>query len=216
MLGPQWLVDRCGRFQCTQRSRRDLHARGKPWYRGWYALQRRVIVAPRSTATVPAPAMSSPPAESALRFVRLWDLPTRLFHWLLTLTVVGSVASGLIGGNAMVWHVRLGRGVLALLAFRLAWGFVGGHWSRFAAFVYGPRSVIAYLRGEAGPGGRYDIGHSPVGALSVWALLGLLATRRSVQRTRATTWYASRTSRPRSRRCSSRSRSARRSQPTRC
>ena len=110
----------------------------------------------------------------AVKTVRVWDLPTRLFHWLLALTVIGSVVSGQIGGNAMVWHTRLGLVVLALLAFRLVWGFVGGYWSRFAAFLYGPRSVLAYLRGDKGPGGRYEIGHSPVGALSVWALLALL------------------------------------------
>ncbi len=121
--------------------------------------------------------MSSPTAEAALRPTRVWDLPTRLFHWLLALAVVGSVVSGQIGGNAMVWHTRLGLLVLALLAFRLVWGFVGGLWSRFSAFLYGPRSVIAYLRGDTGPGGRYDIGHSPVGALSVWALLLLLAVQ---------------------------------------
>jgi cytochrome b len=121
--------------------------------------------------------MSPVPSEPALRPVRVWDLPTRLFHWLLALTVIGSVASGQIGGNAMVWHTRLGLVVLALLVFRLVWGFAGGYWSRFASFLYGPRSVAAYLRGEAGPGGRYDIGHSPIGALSVWALLGLLAVQ---------------------------------------
>ena len=121
--------------------------------------------------------MKSTPAEPALQTVRIWDLPTRLFHWLLALTVVASVASGLSGGGAMVWHTRLGLVVLALLLFRLVWGFVGGHWSRFGSFLYGPRSVAAYWRGDPGPGGRYDIGHSPVGALSVWALLGLLAVQ---------------------------------------
>jgi cytochrome b len=75
----------------------------------------------------------------------------------------------------MVWHTRLGLVVMALLLFRLVWGFAGGYWSRFASFLYGPRSVIAYLRGDPGPGGRYRIGHSPVGAQAVFALLGLLA-----------------------------------------
>jgi cytochrome b len=106
--------------------------------------------------------------------VRVWDLPTRAFHWLLAATVIGSVVTAKIGGNAMVWHIRLGLLALALLAFRLVWGFVGGHWSRFMSFIYPPSSVAAYLRGDSGPGGRFDVGHSPLGALSVFALLLLL------------------------------------------
>ena len=113
-------------------------------------------------------------ADDGLRPVRVWDLPTRVFHWLLAAAVIGAVVTAKIGGNAMVWHLRLGLTVLALLVFRLAWGFVGGHWSRFKVFAYGPASVRAYLRGDAGPGGRYDVGHSPLGALSVFALLGVL------------------------------------------
>jgi cytochrome b len=106
--------------------------------------------------------------------VRVWDLPTRAFHWLLVAAVIGSVVTAKIGGNALVWHMRLGLLILALLAFRLVWGFVGGHWSRFASFAYGPSSVLGYLRGDAGPHGRWNVGHSPLGALSVFALLAVL------------------------------------------
>lgn len=113
-------------------------------------------------------------ADTGWRRVRVWDLPTRIFHWTLALTVVASIMTAKIGGNAMVWHVRLGLLALALLAFRLVWGFVGGYWSRFANFLHPPRSVIAYVRGDAGPEGRFEIGHNPLGALSVFALLALL------------------------------------------
>ena len=112
--------------------------------------------------------------DTGTRRLRVWDLPTRIFHWTLALTLVASVVTAKIGGNAMVWHMRLGLVALALLLFRVAWGFVGGHWSRFASFLYPPRSVLAYLRGDSGPGGRFDVGHSPLGALSVFALLALL------------------------------------------
>jgi len=106
--------------------------------------------------------------------VRVWDLPTRIFHWALALAVAGSVISAKIGGNAMVWHFRLGYVVLTLLAFRILWGLVGGRWSRFASFVYAPATLLRYLRGRALPHEQLDVGHSPTGALSVWALLGIL------------------------------------------
>ena len=118
--------------------------------------------------------MADEPTSASHR-VRVWDLPIRAFHILLTLTVIGSVVSAKVGGNAMVWHIRFGLFVMALLAFRLVWGFVGGRWSRFAAFVYAPRALIDYLRGGSDPDGRWTVGHSPLGALAVFALLGLLA-----------------------------------------
>lgn len=112
---------------------------------------------------------------AALRPVRVWDLPTRLFHWLLAAAVVGLVVTGQVGGNALVWHMRLGLAVGALLAFRLLWGVVGGRWSRFAAFVRGPGALLRYLRGQGRPDEHFEVGHNPLGALSVLALLGLLA-----------------------------------------
>ena len=104
--------------------------------------------------------------------VRIWDLPTRVFHWVLALCVVGLVITGNVGGNAMVWHFRIGLGVLALLLFRLVWGLVGGHWSRFAAFIYSPRSIIQYIKGNGKP--EHSVGHTPTGAGSVFALLIVL------------------------------------------
>lgn len=109
--------------------------------------------------------------------VRIWDLPTRLFHWTLALAVVAAIVSAKIGGNAMVWHFRFGYAVLALLAFRIVWGFVGGHWSRFATFVPTPGRLVRYLRGTPAPGEHLDAGHSPLGALSVFALLAVLAAQ---------------------------------------
>ena len=104
--------------------------------------------------------------------VRVWDLPTRLFHWCLALSVVGLIITGNVGGNAMVWHGRLGYAVFTLLLFRLAWGLVGGHWSRFGSFLYGPSSIVAYLRGQHRP--EHIVGHNPLGMLSVLALLLIL------------------------------------------
>ena len=104
--------------------------------------------------------------------VRVWDLPTRLFHWSLVVGVIGLALSGLIGGNAMVWHFRFGYAVLSLLLFRVVWGLVGGRWSRFGAFIYAPISVINYLKGRGKP--EHSVGHSPIGAASVFAVLGIL------------------------------------------
>ncbi len=99
--------------------------------------------------------------------VRIWDLPTRLFHWLLAASVLGLVVTGNVGGNAMVWHFRLGYAVLTLLLFRLFWGFLGGHWSRWTQLALAPRHVLAYLRG----GSTDWAGHNPVGSWSVVLML---------------------------------------------
>ena len=111
------------------------------------------------------------------RPVRVWDLPTRLFHWVLALAAVGSVISAKIGGAAMVWHFRFGFVVFTLLAFRLLWGLVGGRWSRFASFIYAPATVLRYLRGQARAGEHLEVGHNPLGSFSVFALLALLAVQ---------------------------------------
>ncbi len=109
-----------------------------------------------------------------LKPVRVWDLPTRVFHWALVVCVLGSVLSAKLGGNAMVWHMRLGYAVLALVGFRILWGLVGGRWSRFSSFFYSPAAFLRYLRGQALPHEHFDVGHNPLGALSVLAMLAWL------------------------------------------
>lgn len=103
--------------------------------------------------------------------VRVWDLPTRLFHWGLLVCVVGLFATAYVPGASIELHARFGYGVLLLLAFRLAWGVVGGHWSRFVNVVPTPRDVLAYLRGQPLPG---RLGHNPLGGLAVLAMLAAL------------------------------------------
>jgi cytochrome b len=105
--------------------------------------------------------------------VRVWDLPTRLFHWALALCFVGLIATGTLGGSAMVLHFRFGYAVLALLLFRLIWGVVGGRWSRFSSFVAAPGTIWRYLSGRHQAEG--ELGHSTLGGLAVVAMLLLLS-----------------------------------------
>src|SRR4051812_336619 len=104
--------------------------------------------------------------------VRVWDLPTRVFHWGLVACVLGSLTTAWAPGTWVEWHARFGYAALALLAFRLLWGFVGGRWSRFASFLYSPGSVVRYLRGRSHP--DHLVGHNPLGAMSVFGMLAVL------------------------------------------
>jgi len=103
--------------------------------------------------------------------VPVWDLPVRLFHWLLVALVIVLMVSGMVGGMGL--HVRLGPWVLVLLLFRLVWGFVGSSTARFTQFVRGPGAILAYVRAARSGHPPLVIGHNPLGAYSVLALLGL-------------------------------------------
>ena len=121
--------------------------------------------------------MPEPTPAAAVIPIRVWDLPTRFFHWLLALAVAGSVISAKIGGGAMAWHFRFGYVVLVLISFRVLWGVMGGRWSRFASFFYAPATLWRYLRGQGRAHEALNVGHSPMGALSVFALLAMLAVQ---------------------------------------
>lgn len=111
--------------------------------------------------------------------VKVWDLPIRLFHWLLVVLLITSVSSAKVGGNLMTTHMLVGYLVLALLIFRLVWGVLGGHHARFTEFVRGPTTVwryaISFTRKDAP---RY-LGHNPLGAWSVIAMLAVLLLQAS-------------------------------------
>lgn len=104
--------------------------------------------------------------------IRLWDLPLRIFHWSLVVAVGVAIVSGELGGPWMDVHGKAGLSIAGLVVFRLVWGVVGSVHARFAHFVPTPRSIHAYVTGR-----WRGAGHNPLGALSVFALLGLLAVQ---------------------------------------
>ena len=112
--------------------------------------------------------------DHTISAVRIWDLPTRLFHFTLGLSVVGLIITGEVGGDAMRIHFWLGYVVLTLVLFRVVWGVFGGHWSRFVNFLPTPqvvRNYVVALRRKEQP---MSISHNPLGALSVLAMLTFL------------------------------------------
>ena len=123
------------------------------------------------------PSMQSAAKETE---VAVWDIGVRVFHWSLVMLMIAAVVTVKIGGNAMVYHSYCGYAILALLLFRILWGFVGGTYARFANFITGPGKVIAYMktmfgRGhDTGTNHESAIGHNPMGALSVVAMLAAL------------------------------------------
>ncbi|QWD77579.1 cytochrome b/b6 domain-containing protein [Polynucleobacter sp. MWH-Svant-W18] len=109
------------------------------------------------------------------KIIRVWDLPLRLFHWLLVLCIVGSLVSVNLGGNAIEWHAYFGYCILSLLIFRIVWGFVGSTHARFVTFFPNITNIMDYLKGRA----PKVLGHNPIGALSVFALLFILTVQAS-------------------------------------
>lgn len=101
----------------------------------------------------------------------VWDLPLRLFHWLLLICLIGSWITAEVGYDARQQHLWLGYTTLGLLAFRLIWGFVGPRHARFASFFPSPKSVLSYARAMVAGRAEQTVGHNPVGSLMVFALL---------------------------------------------
>ena len=109
--------------------------------------------------------------EEKVYSIQVWDIPTRLFHWLLVGLVILSFITGKIGISAMKYHEWSGFGILVLLGFRLVWGFMGGQQSRFGSFVKGPATVFPYTLSLLRKGTISHIGHNPLGGWSIIAML---------------------------------------------
>ena len=113
--------------------------------------------------------MSSPVSAAA------WDLPTRAFHWALAVLVVFSFTTGKIGGPWLEWHMKSGYAILALLLFRVAWGFAGPSNARFTGFVRGPVAALGHARELVARRLTAKAGHTPLGGWMVLAMLVVLA-----------------------------------------
>ncbi len=108
----------------------------------------------------------------ALRVVRVWDAPIRLFHWLVTVLLAAAYATWRL--NWMYWHGRVGEALLALLLFRLLWGFFGSETARFSRFVASPQIALEHLRYAMLREPDRQIGHNPAGGWMVLLLIALL------------------------------------------
>lgn len=104
--------------------------------------------------------------------ILVWDLPTRLFHWLLVAALLAALVTGQLGGGLIEWHGRIGLAIVGLVAFRVVWGVAGSTYARFAHFFPTRARIKAYLAGQ-----WRGEGHNPLGALSVFALILLLTAQ---------------------------------------
>jgi cytochrome b len=117
------------------------------------------------------------PAREPRMFIRVWDLPTRVFHWVLVVLIALQYATGEFHLLDMRWHFWCGYATLALVLFRVVWGFLGSQTSRFVEFVRGPRAVTSYLRAQLSMNPQISIGHNPLGGWSVLVLLASIAVQ---------------------------------------
>lgn len=128
--------------------------------------------------TTPLAVSDADAASSRVR-IDVWDWPLRVFHWALVLLVIASVATAKAGGLWMDWHMRSGYTILALLAFRILWGFAGTRWSRWSSFVEGPAAALRYAGTFVTRAHEPVVGHNPLGGYMVLALVAALLLQAS-------------------------------------
>ena len=102
--------------------------------------------------------------------ILVWDIPTRLFHWLLAASFAGTFLTS-ESESFMNVHVALGYTMIGLIAFRVLWGLAGTRYARFSSFAFGPSSVLAYLKSLFTRSPKHYVGHNPAGSWMVYGLL---------------------------------------------
>lgn len=107
----------------------------------------------------------------------VWDLPLRLFHWLLVASMTASYVTAKLGFDWMQWHFYLGYWTIGLLVFRVLWGFFGPRHARFSSFIHAPGAIWLYLKSMFRRDTARSIGHNPVGGLMVILMLFLVAVQ---------------------------------------
>lgn len=115
------------------------------------------------------------PARSARSALRVWDLPTRVFHWVLVALLLAAWFTAEEG--PIEWHAWIGQTLLALVIYRIIWGLIGSQTAQFWNFVKGPAAIWRYARSLIAGKPAQTVGHNPVGGLMVLVLLGLVAAQ---------------------------------------
>jgi cytochrome b len=110
--------------------------------------------------------------QLSVKRILVWDLPTRLFHWLLVTCFAGAWVTS-TSDRWLSIHIFLGYVMLGLIAFRLVWGFTGGHYARFASFVRSPMAALRYLQYLVAKRDAAYLGHNPAASLAIIAMLAL-------------------------------------------
>lgn len=106
----------------------------------------------------------------------IWDLPTRLFHWMLAGSFFLAFTIGyFVDDDSPLFslHMLAGASMAMMVLLRIIWGFVGSRYAKFSSFAFGPVEILAYIKGVLGSGGKRYLGHNPGSSLAIWAMLAL-------------------------------------------
>jgi cytochrome b len=113
-------------------------------------------------------------APSSPATVRVWDAPTRMFHWSLVIFIILAYVTRRVNPD-LTWHMRIGYAILILITFRVLWGFVGSSTARFSSFAHSPGAALRYAIDFVMRRPRFFLGHNPLGGAVVFLMLGMTA-----------------------------------------